>query len=76
MSMLNISVTLFREEVIAYYQRLTEEAALREQRALWHVRRLQLEEDRRKFLVSDDEMWKSEMEQFPEVCLNLQYCIS
>ncbi|KAK3103352.1 hypothetical protein FSP39_018661 [Pinctada imbricata] len=55
-----------KEEVIAYYQRLTEEAALREQRALWHVRRAKLAEDRRTFLLMDEASWKEEMESNPE----------
>lgn len=49
-----------REEIIEYYEKLTEEAAIREQRALWHVRRLKLQEDRTNFIQNDDEYWESE----------------
>ncbi|XP_069123682.1 LOW QUALITY PROTEIN: gamma-tubulin complex component 6-like [Argopecten irradians] len=51
-----------REELIEYYRGLSEEAALREQRALWHIKRAQLEQSRRDFLQQDGEHWRSELD--------------
>ncbi|KAJ8047650.1 Gamma-tubulin complex component 6 [Holothuria leucospilota] len=42
-----------REELIAYYEELSEDARKRERRAMWRVRRRQLDERRRDFLKSD-----------------------
>ncbi|XP_060071739.1 gamma-tubulin complex component 6-like [Ylistrum balloti] len=51
-----------REELIEYYSKLSEEATLREQRALWHVKRAQLAETRRDFLQQDDVRWQAELD--------------
>ncbi|XP_021351064.1 gamma-tubulin complex component 6-like isoform X2 [Mizuhopecten yessoensis] len=51
-----------REELIEYYSKLSEEATLREQRALWHVKRAQLDQSRRDFLQRDSVHWQAELE--------------
>ncbi|XP_033725469.1 gamma-tubulin complex component 6-like [Pecten maximus] len=51
-----------REELIEYYSKLSEEAALREQRALWHIKRAQLEQSRRDFLQQDGVHWQAELD--------------
>ncbi|XP_023933311.1 gamma-tubulin complex component 6-like [Lingula anatina] len=50
-----------REELVEYYQKLTEEAAFREQKALWRVRRRQLDLARQTFLQQDEDRWSAEM---------------
>ena len=40
-------VSCFRAELIAYYEELSAEATKREQRALWRIKRHQLDEKRR-----------------------------
>lgn len=56
----------FREEIEEYYSKLTEEAAFREQKALWRVRRAKLDLDRINFLQHDQTHWSTEMEASPE----------
>lgn len=56
----------FREEIEEYYSKLTEEAAFREQKALWRVRRAKLDLDRINFLQQDTTHWSSQMEANPE----------
>lgn len=51
-----------REEVIAYYSQLTEEAARREQKALWRVRRGRLDLARSDFLLQQERQWAADME--------------
>ncbi|BFZ12360.1 hypothetical protein BsWGS_15399 [Bradybaena similaris] len=50
-----------RDDLIAYYTELGEEAMHRERRALWRVRRAQLETSRVLFLTEDAERWRQEM---------------
>lgn len=50
-----------REELIAHYERLSAEAALRERRALWRVRRRQLDSARQQLMEADAEKWAQEM---------------
>ncbi|XP_070192962.1 gamma-tubulin complex component 6-like [Littorina saxatilis] len=52
-----------RDELIAYYTELGEEAAKREQRALWRIRRARLETTRMQFLEEDERKWKAEIEE-------------
>ena len=52
----------YREEVIAYYSQLTEEAAHREQKALWRVRRGRLELERSEFLLQQERQWAADLE--------------
>ncbi|XP_045164903.2 gamma-tubulin complex component 6-like [Mercenaria mercenaria] len=53
-----------REEVIAYYSQLSEEAARREQKALWRVRRARLDIKRTEFLIQEQRQLAAEMEKF------------
>ena len=55
---------LCREELVEYYERLSEEAAAREQRAMWHVRRGKLELARIAFMQREEEKLKQEMEAY------------
>jgi gamma-tubulin complex component 6 len=57
----------YRAEIINYYATLTKEAALREERAMWKIRRSVLDEARRDFLSEDEKAWKEEFEANPEV---------
>jgi len=50
--------------VIAYYSVLSEEAARREQKALWRVRRARLDGARTNFLVKEQEDLALEMEKY------------
>ena len=52
----------FREEVIAYYSQLTEEAARREQKALWRVQRGRLDLARTEFLLQQERQWAADLE--------------
>ena len=52
----------YREEVIAYYSQLTEEAAHREQKALWRVRRGRLDLERSEFLLQQERQWAADLE--------------
>ena len=51
-----------REEVIAYYSQLTEEAARREQKALWRVQRGRLDLARTEFLLQQERQWAADLE--------------
>ncbi|XP_039625763.1 gamma-tubulin complex component 6 isoform X2 [Polypterus senegalus] len=53
-----------RMELIEHYSRLTEEAAAREQRALWKVRRHRLEAARVSFLENDAKEIQAQLEKF------------
>ncbi|XP_071082841.1 gamma-tubulin complex component 6-like [Haliotis cracherodii] len=55
-----------REELVKYYAELSEDAAQREQKALWKVRRSRLELARVDFLSADQEKWRREMEEATE----------
>nr|KAG5711382.1 hypothetical protein BaRGS_006079 [Batillaria attramentaria] len=52
-----------RDELIAYYTELGEEAAKREQRALWRIRRARLETARAQLMAQDEAKWQAEMEE-------------
>ncbi|XP_072290946.1 gamma-tubulin complex component 6 [Eucyclogobius newberryi] len=54
-----------RRELIAQYSRLTEEAALRERRALWQVQRLRRHEARRQFLTQDEQQIQDILQKYP-----------
>ncbi|CAL1527089.1 unnamed protein product [Lymnaea stagnalis] len=51
-----------RDELVAYYTELGEEAMRRERLALWRIRRAQLGHARYLFLEADAERWKKEWE--------------
>ncbi|WAR25208.1 GCP6-like protein [Mya arenaria] len=53
-----------REEIIAHYSVLSEEAAHREQKALWRVRRARLDIVRTAFLQQEEEALADEMEKY------------
>lgn len=67
----------FREELVAYYSQLTEEAARREQKALWRVKRAKLDIERTNFLRKDEELLQEEMKKYTEnsVCNMLYSCL-
>lgn len=50
-----------KEKIIKHYADLSEQATLREERALWHVRRSRLDAARMEFLLEDEKKWKAEM---------------
>ncbi|KAK6180241.1 hypothetical protein SNE40_012430 [Patella caerulea] len=50
-----------RQEVIAHYAELSEEATRREQKALWKVRRARLDLKRTQFLIDDADFWEKEI---------------
>ena len=52
-----------REELIEYYAKLSAEATLREQKALWKVRRGQLDAARREFLLKENAQLAAELEE-------------
>lgn len=52
-----------RDELIAYYTHLGEEASKREQKALWKIRRARLETARTELLMQDAARWQVEMEE-------------
>ncbi|KAK7891645.1 hypothetical protein WMY93_023608 [Mugilogobius chulae] len=54
-----------RRELIAQYSRLSEEAALRERRALWRVQRMRRHEARRQFLAQDEQQIQEILEKYP-----------
>ena len=43
--------------MVAHYEELSREAAKREERASWRIKRAELDEERRKFLREDDSYW-------------------
>ncbi|XP_030829097.1 gamma-tubulin complex component 6 [Strongylocentrotus purpuratus] len=51
-----------REEVIQFYSELAKDATMREQRALWRIRRRQLDQERIEFLQKDKEALKQELQ--------------
>ncbi|XP_052265860.1 gamma-tubulin complex component 6-like isoform X2 [Dreissena polymorpha] len=53
-----------REELVRQYSQLSEDAARREQKALWRVRRSRLDRERTDFLLEQDAMWAQEMEKY------------
>jgi hypothetical protein len=53
---------LHREELVAYYSKLTEEAARREQKALWKIRRHKLDKAREVFLLTSEVDLKEEVD--------------
>jgi hypothetical protein len=52
-----------KEQLIEYYEKLTEEAALRERRALWRVERIRLKEKREKLMEHEAELWAAELQE-------------
>ncbi|XP_033823853.1 gamma-tubulin complex component 6 [Periophthalmus magnuspinnatus] len=54
-----------RKELIAQYSRLSEEAALRERRALWRVQRMRLHEARNQFLAQDEQQIEALLKKYP-----------
>ena len=52
-----------RQELVDYYSRLSQEAELREQRALWRQCRLELGDRRKAFLEGEGERLRHELEQ-------------
>nr|XP_022343594.1 gamma-tubulin complex component 6-like isoform X1 [Crassostrea virginica] len=55
-----------RAEIINYFANLTKEATLREERAMWKIRRSVLDQARHDFLSEDEQAWREEMEANPE----------
>ena len=62
----NTTSTFHRDDLIAYYTSLGEEAMHRERVALWKVRRAQLGASREKFLKSQEDRWRIEMQEATE----------
>ncbi|XP_020774803.2 gamma-tubulin complex component 6 isoform X2 [Boleophthalmus pectinirostris] len=54
-----------RKELITQYSRLSEEAALRERRALWRVQRMRLHEARMQFLTQDEQQIQDLVKKYP-----------
>ncbi|XP_059916377.1 gamma-tubulin complex component 6 isoform X2 [Gadus macrocephalus] len=54
-----------RNELIAQYGRLSEDAARRERRALWRVQRMRLDPARAQFLTLDEEKIENILEKYP-----------
>ncbi|CAL8260991.1 unnamed protein product [Merluccius merluccius] len=54
-----------RNELIAQYSRLSEDAARRERRALWRVQRMRLDQARAQFLMRDKEKIETILEKYP-----------
>ncbi|KAG7263081.1 hypothetical protein CRUP_021014 [Coryphaenoides rupestris] len=54
-----------RNELIAQYSHLSEDAARRERRALWRVQRMRLDQARGEFLKRDQEMIETMLEKYP-----------
>lgn len=63
----NEKLLFHRAEIINYYANLTKEATLREERAMWKIRRSVLDQARQDFLSEDEQVWRDEMEANPEV---------
>ena len=63
-----------RAEIINYYANLTKEATLREERAMWKIRRSVLDQARHDFLSEDKQAWREEMEANPEVNSRHDHC--
>ncbi|MEE6481103.1 hypothetical protein FKM82_012751 [Ascaphus truei] len=54
-----------RQELIAHYSRLSEDATRKEQRALWKLQRQKLETARRNFFMEDEKHIETLLTQFP-----------
>ena len=52
----------YREDLIAYYGKLSAEAAQREQKALWRVRRAKLEIARNEFFIQQERKLAADMD--------------
>lgn len=63
----NEELLFHRAEIINYYANLTKEATLREERAMWKIRRGVLDQARQDYLSEDEQAWRNEMEANPEV---------
>ena len=61
---IKISLTL-RQDVVDYYEGLMREATMREQHALWRVRRLQLDAKRHEFFKQQEEILSAELTKNP-----------
>ena len=55
---------IFRERIVKHYADLSEQATLKEERAIWHIRRSRLDAVRMEFLLEDEKKWKAEMEEW------------
>jgi len=55
-----------RQELVEHYESLMKDAKLREQRAEWRTRRLELSDARKQLLFTDREQLRQEMESFSE----------
>ncbi|XP_055878814.1 gamma-tubulin complex component 6-like [Biomphalaria glabrata] len=55
-----------RDDLIAYYTELSEEAIHRERVALWRIRRAQLENARFLFLEADAKRWQQELQNYQD----------
>nr|XP_033815075.1 gamma-tubulin complex component 6 isoform X2 [Geotrypetes seraphini] len=55
-----------RQEMIEHYSKLSEEAARKEQKALWKIQRHKLETARINFLMADEKHIQALLEQFPK----------
>uniref|UniRef100_A0A7M4FYC2 Gamma-tubulin complex component 6 n=1 Tax=Crocodylus porosus TaxID=8502 RepID=A0A7M4FYC2_CROPO len=55
-----------RQELIDHYSKLSDDAARREQRALWKIQRYKLETARLKFLLEDQKHTKEMLEKLPD----------
>uniref|UniRef100_A0A0L8GTH3 Gamma-tubulin complex component n=1 Tax=Octopus bimaculoides TaxID=37653 RepID=A0A0L8GTH3_OCTBM len=53
-----------KEKIKRHYADLSEQAALREERALWNVRRVRLNDQRMEFLKAEERKWKTVMEEW------------
>uniref|UniRef100_A0A8C4ZBD5 Adaptor protein, phosphotyrosine interaction, PH domain and leucine zipper containing 2 n=1 Tax=Gadus morhua TaxID=8049 RepID=A0A8C4ZBD5_GADMO len=65
-----------RNELIAQYGRLSEDAARRERRALWRVQRMRLDPARAQFLTSDEEKIEVSFGQLSQNGLLYEHCDS
>ena len=63
-----------RNELIAQYGRLSEDAARRERRALWRVQRMRLDPARAQFLTSDEEKIEVSFGQLSQNGLLYEHC--
>ncbi|CAI9737860.1 gamma-tubulin complex component 6-like [Octopus vulgaris] len=53
-----------KEKIKRHYADLSEQAALREEKALWNVRRARLNDQRTEFLKAEERKWKAIMEEW------------
>ncbi|XP_029289484.1 LOW QUALITY PROTEIN: gamma-tubulin complex component 6 [Cottoperca gobio] len=54
-----------RNDLIAQYSRMSEEAACRERRAMWRVQRMRLDEARAQFIMHDRQQTEAMLEKYP-----------